>query len=81
MTTGERFPILLGKSSCEINRKRPSIYTIASESSREFELIISEAVVREIANIFPEIAQQGYAITYRPSTSVLLIIPMPTAVM
>jgi len=40
----------------------------------------SEIVVRRILNRFPEICQRGYTITYCTLTSVLLVVPMPTAV-
>ena len=48
---------------------------IKSESSREFQLIVSEVIVRKIANLFLEIVEH-YVITFCPSTSILLIVPM-----
>lgn len=53
---------------------------ITSESPRAFELVISEVVVRQLFNRFSEISQRGYTITYCTFTSVLLLVPMPTAV-
>ena len=53
---------------------------IKSESSREFQLVVSEVIVRKIANLFPKIVEQEYVITFCPSSSILLIVPMPTPV-